>query len=566
MINKSFLARKKNLKSASYNYWLKNKVFFKQALADNLPSFDIHHNVDEYLKENYKYLVTPNYITDSIKKNKFTNPENDFYAVTITSKQQEPNTKYQKNGHVLHESPVSLHKQKVINMLQNVLNKVMDTKEVDNKSFKINGYKRAIQVWGTLDESQFHVPITLDQILQVNGIGSSIGSKIMDTLNSCGNSKSSNAEEEDVPNETPWIESYFNRMGNNTKNQEKMSMKSYFAELYGIGDYRASQYVNDPIFGSQTKSITDLCKNFPQDITIPLLYGWRYFDDFQTKVPREEVKYHNDIVYGVCKKYDIICEATGSYRRGQKPFLGDIDYTLFKRGENDSRVLRKLLRKVVDDLIALGYIDCVLQGFKNYKENYFLGEDLRKTCSVVEQHIKSSKVSQRLWPYISDDVCFENIQNLQAAPHDSKNVYVGASIKNMSHSPEFDVLLEKNKLIRSHSLKPEDDIFQDINPLQLGQNGVGICRRVDFLMVKHSEVYAAKIYFTGSNFFNRSCRIIAKKKYNLKLTNKGLYDLSNGGKEVKMKNCESEYELLEKLGLTQYADPTSRELNNYIEM
>ena len=85
-------------------------------------------------------------------------------------------------------------------------------------------------------------------------------------------------------------------------------------------------------------------------------------------------------------------------------------------------------------------------------------------------------------------------------------------------------------------------------------------------MVKHSEVYAAKIYFTGSNFFNRSCRIIAKKKYNLKLTNKGLYDLSNGGKEVEMNDCESEYELLEKLGLTEYADPTTRELNEYIKM
>ncbi|KAL6940522.1 hypothetical protein ACO0QE_004426 [Hanseniaspora vineae] len=457
-------------------------------------------------------------------------------------------------------------------MLQKVLNNVVETKEVANKSFKINGYKRAIQSWKILDESQFHQPITLDQVLDVSGIGSSIGLKIMDTLNSCKSLQNDRAAEEeedddeDVSNANPWIESYFNELDSDTRNQEKMNMKSYFAELYGIGDYRASQYVNDPTFGSQTKSITDLCKNFPQDMNIPLLYGWRYFDNFQTKVPREEVKYHNDIVYGVCKKYDIICEATGSYRRGQKAFLGDIDYTLFKRGENDSRVLRKLLQKVVDDLIALGYIDCVLQGYKNYKNNHFLDEDLKKTCAIVDQHVEDSIVSQRLHPYISGDDTPGQLQDIQAKPHDSKNVYVGASIKKINHSPECDALLDKNEVINSHRIKPEDDIFREVNSAQLGQNGVGICRRVDFLMVKHSEVYAAKIYFTGSNFFNRSCRIIAKKKYNLKLTNKGLYDLSNGGKEVEMNDCESEYELLEKLGLTEYADPTTRELNEYIKM
>ncbi|KAI1300348.1 hypothetical protein F5Y03DRAFT_233644 [Xylaria venustula] len=47
-------------------------------------------------------------------------------------------------------------------------------------------------------------------------------------------------------------------------------------------------------------------------------------------------------------------------------------------------------------------------------------------------------------------------------------------------------------------------------------------RRIDFLLVPETEIGAALIYFTGNDLFNRSMRLLARKK-NMKLNHKGLF-------------------------------------------
>ncbi|KAI0974396.1 hypothetical protein F4678DRAFT_422511 [Xylaria arbuscula] len=49
-----------------------------------------------------------------------------------------------------------------------------------------------------------------------------------------------------------------------------------------------------------------------------------------------------------------------------------------------------------------------------------------------------------------------------------------------------------------------------------------IWRRIDFLLVPETEIGAALIYFTGNDLFNRSMRLLARKK-NMKLNHKGLF-------------------------------------------
>ncbi|KAI0910616.1 hypothetical protein F4823DRAFT_589573 [Ustulina deusta] len=49
-----------------------------------------------------------------------------------------------------------------------------------------------------------------------------------------------------------------------------------------------------------------------------------------------------------------------------------------------------------------------------------------------------------------------------------------------------------------------------------------VWRRIDFLLVPETEIGAALIYFTGNDLFNRSMRLLARKK-NMKLNHKGLY-------------------------------------------
>lgn len=55
-----------------------------------------------------------------------------------------------------------------------------------------------------------------------------------------------------------------------------------------------------------------------------------------------------------------------------------------------------------------------------------------------------------------------------------------------------------------------------------------VWRRMDFLLVPEQEMGAALIYFTGNDIFNRSIRLLARKK-NMRLNQKGLYkDVKRG--------------------------------------
>ncbi|KAI0539922.1 hypothetical protein GGR58DRAFT_462486 [Xylaria digitata] len=49
-----------------------------------------------------------------------------------------------------------------------------------------------------------------------------------------------------------------------------------------------------------------------------------------------------------------------------------------------------------------------------------------------------------------------------------------------------------------------------------------IWRRIDFLLVPQTEIGAALVYFTGNDLFNRSMRLLARKK-KMKLSHRGLY-------------------------------------------
>lgn len=68
-----------------------------------------------------------------------------------------------------------------------------------------------------------------------------------------------------------------------------------------------------------------------------------------------------------------------------------------------------------------------------------------------------------------------------------------------------------------------------------------IWRRIDFLLVPHTELGAALIYFTGNDIFNRSLRLLASRK-GMRLNQKGLYrNAMRGQGRVKI----SEGELIE---------------------
>ncbi|KAF1930731.1 uncharacterized protein M421DRAFT_3035 [Didymella exigua CBS 183.55] len=64
--------------------------------------------------------------------------------------------------------------------------------------------------------------------------------------------------------------------------------------------------------------------------------------------------------------------------------------------------------------------------------------------------------------------------------------------------------------------------------------GSGVWRRVDLLVVPESEMGAALIYFTGNDIFNRSVRLLARKK-GMRLNQRGLYkDVRRGRRGEKL--------------------------------
>ncbi|BFZ57599.1 hypothetical protein PYCC9005_004651 [Savitreella phatthalungensis] len=80
----------------------------------------------------------------------------------------------------------------------------------------------------------------------------------------------------------------------------------------------------------------------------------------------------------------------------------------------------------------------------------------------------------------------------------------------------------------------------------------GMYRRLDLLVTQESAHGAALLYFTGSAIFNRSIRLLAKKK-GFKLNDKGLFDLSTGIRLA----ATTEADIFTKLGIP-YRSPSER--------
>jgi DNA polymerase IV len=87
-------------------------------------------------------------------------------------------------------------------------------------------------------------------------------------------------------------------------------------------------------------------------------------------------------------------------------------------------------------------------------------------------------------------------------------------------------------------------------------------RRMDLLIVPEGEVGAALLYFTGNDIFNRSMRLLARKK-NMRLNQKGLYkDVQRGGRGEKLNQGvlvegRSERKIFEALGVP-WREPEER--------
>ena len=82
-------------------------------------------------------------------------------------------------------------------------------------------------------------------------------------------------------------------------------------------------------------------------------------------------------------------------------------------------------------------------------------------------------------------------------------------------------------------------------------------RHVDIKFYPYKNRVYASLYFTGNGFFNRSMRLWARHKYNLKLSDHGLFTTRG---DCELENPDTEKDVFDILGL-QWKEPHER--NNF---
>ncbi|NXS70584.1 DPOLB polymerase, partial [Pandion haliaetus] len=124
----------------------------------------------------------------------------------------------------------------------------------------------------------------------------------------------------------------------------------------GIGPAAARKFVEEGI-----KTLEDLRKN-EHKLTHHQRIGLKYFEDFEKRIPREEMLQMQEIVLKEVKKLDpnYIATVCGSFRRGAES-SGDMDVLLTHPSfTSESSKQSKLLRQVVEQLEKVHFVTDML--------------------------------------------------------------------------------------------------------------------------------------------------------------------------------------------------------------
>jgi len=283
------------------------------------------------------------------------------------------------------------------------------------------------------------------------------------------------------------------------KNHPQRAAVRNLINIWGVGPTKAFHMAT-----LGCKDITDVRKllnNKNESIKLNLskniLIGVKYYENFLEKMDRAEVTKIGEIVEKAVHK--IFHEATvsimGSYRRG-KAQCGDVDVLITHPKHVETT--------------PLGAIDWLVESLKH--------------DGHITDHLTSvdTEVFKRLPPQNRND--------------DSNNE---------SFIDSYDEWFLNHKGSASYM-----GVFA--SPLHPETK-----RRIDIKFYPMNEQATAILYFTGSGYFNRSMRLIAKKKH-YRLDDHGLYVVSAKGERMQRLVMNTEQDVFDTLGL-EYKEPHERE-------
>ena len=123
-----------------------------------------------------------------------------------------------------------------------------------------------------------------------------------------------------------------------------------FVKIYGVGFAQATKWINQ---GHRT--LHDLLTK--AQLTKNQKLGIEHFDDFQTRIPRQETHYHGQYVRDICSIIDASIQFTigGSYRRGAAD-SGDLDFIVTKPDCSIEILRTIILESLIPRLFQTGYL------------------------------------------------------------------------------------------------------------------------------------------------------------------------------------------------------------------
>lgn len=209
-----------------------------------------------------------------------------------------------------------------------VLGRLLQYYEDKHDQWRAQSYKKALNVL----KRQPNKITTKKEAVKLPGIGDSIGSKIQEIVETNGL-----------------------KLLNVTKLDTSVKVTSLFEGIWGVGKATARKWYKEGL-----RTLDDVAKR--ATLTPNQKVGLEHYDDFQARIPRDEVTRHFMVVQQAAHEIDPEVEAhiMGSYRRGAAS-SGDIDMIFTKRGvtlEELQPFLKELVHKLTDE----DFLKCGLTG------------------------------------------------------------------------------------------------------------------------------------------------------------------------------------------------------------
>lgn len=216
------------------------------------------------------------------------------------------------------------YKDLIISELETMLKKEQIAKEI----FKVKAYAKVIKelknIQGTIEK--------IEDVSNINGIGKKINDKIIEIIKT---GKLKSAE----------------------KARETLDLEIYdiLLSIHGIGSVMAKKLIEE----LKVKTIQDLIELNEKNSKIlndKQKIGLKYYEDFNKRIPREEIDEHNKYIHKILKSYkDLQFEIVGSYRRKVES-SGDIDILISFKTKSTELQRTKIFKEVINKLKDKKYI------------------------------------------------------------------------------------------------------------------------------------------------------------------------------------------------------------------